>query len=574
MIRDLLYRGTYRICPDDLTGAALSPSSSCDYYYVSGGTTITSIDTLLVGMQIVLDFKTATTLTHSSSLILPHDTDISTSVGDTYRFVELSPGVWKNISGGGSSAGGSISDIPYGPSWNGVTLIAPSKNAVYDEMETRAESGANTDIDSLKGMTNSIGIGSTDTNDDGTFNIAIGNSALSDTHHLSENNIAIGLLAGASTSEDTESKNNIFIGKLAGFLGTDALYNNCMYLGDSTVPSGSTPDHEIVIGSGITGNGDNTVTIGNSSNTDNYLQGKLNLGNAIAIGDSGTHYSVGDVNIAIGSDALQNAYSGSEYNISIGNAALYNMTTGADNNIAIGNFAGSSLANDSSSDNSIFIGKYAGVLSSTDMVYNKCMYIGDYTVPSGSDPNNEIVIGDVAVGNGDNTVTLGNNSITDTYFKGIVNIEDTGQIKFPATRNASSNVNTLDDYEEGTFTPTLAFSTTSAGLTYASQYGYYVKIGSLVSFALNIALSDLGTSAGYVQINGLPFTAANNSMHIPSAVYYQQLVQAGHPLNYISFNTASIPMGYQVSGGNSVLYTAADFNDETKIRMQGSYYTS
>lgn len=34
--------------------------------------------------------------------------------------------------------GSSISDTSYGPSWDGVTTIAPSKNAVYDKIESMA----------------------------------------------------------------------------------------------------------------------------------------------------------------------------------------------------------------------------------------------------------------------------------------------------------------------------------------------------------------------------------------------------------------------------------------------------
>ena len=36
----------------------------------------------------------------------------------------------------GSGGGASVSDTAYGPSWDGVTTVAPSKNAVYDKIET------------------------------------------------------------------------------------------------------------------------------------------------------------------------------------------------------------------------------------------------------------------------------------------------------------------------------------------------------------------------------------------------------------------------------------------------------
>src|SRR3990167_5794145 len=51
-----------------------------------------------------------------------------------------------------------------------------------------------------------------------------------------------------------------------------------------------------------------------------------------------------------------------------------------------------------------------------------------------------------------------------------------GGIKFPATQVLSADANTLDDYEEGTFTPTISGGTTAGAGTYSIQVGDYVKI--------------------------------------------------------------------------------------------------
>ena len=60
-----------------------------------------------------------------------------------------------------------------------------------------------------------------------------------------------------------------------------------------------------------------------------------------------------------------------------------------------------------------------------------------------------------------------------------------GQLVFPATPNLSTNVNTLDDYEEGTWTPAWAASSGAFGsITYdTSTRGSYVKIGRIVFIA-------------------------------------------------------------------------------------------
>jgi hypothetical protein len=79
-----------------------------------------------------------------------------------------------------------------------------------------------------------------------------------------------------------------------------------------------------------------------------------------------------------------------------------------------------------------------------------------------------------------------------------------GQIKFPATQVASADVNTLDDYEEGTFTPTA-----SSGITInAINNATYTKIGNTVTFQIWIKV-DIG-SADFV-IAGLPFTGSGRT---------------------------------------------------------------
>ena len=50
------------------------------------------------------------------------------------------------------------------------------------------------------------------------------------------------------------------------------------------------------------------------------------------------------------------------------------------------------------------------------------------------------------------------------------------QILFPGTQIASSNANSLDDYEEGTFTPVLGGVGGTSGQTYSSRSGFYIKI--------------------------------------------------------------------------------------------------
>ena len=80
-------------------------------------------------------------------------------------------------------------------------------------------------------------------------------------------------------------------------------------------------------------------------------------------------------------------------------------------------------------------------------------------------------------------------------------------IAFPATQSASTDANTLDDYEEGTFTPVLLFNGANVGMTYGAQLGRYTKIGNRVYFNAYIYPTNKGSSTGAVTISGLPFTS-------------------------------------------------------------------
>ena len=86
-----------------------------------------------------------------------------------------------------------------------------------------------------------------------------------------------------------------------------------------------------------------------------------------------------------------------------------------------------------------------------------------------------------------------------------------GQIAFPASQNASSNANTLDDYEEGSWTPGVTFASGTGGITYAVQVATYQKVGNRAHVQAMVQLSSNGTSTGDATLTGLPFTANNTA---------------------------------------------------------------
>lgn len=81
-------------------------------------------------------------------------------------------------------------------------------------------------------------------------------------------------------------------------------------------------------------------------------------------------------------------------------------------------------------------------------------------------------------------------------------------ITFPATQSASSNANTLDDYEEGTWTPTLSFDIGQVGnFTYSTQTGFYTIIGNTAVLYFAIACTAIPSAGGILKMSS-PFSTA------------------------------------------------------------------
>jgi hypothetical protein len=79
-------------------------------------------------------------------------------------------------------------------------------------------------------------------------------------------------------------------------------------------------------------------------------------------------------------------------------------------------------------------------------------------------------------------------------------------IAFPSATSASSDPNTLDDYEEGTFTPTIT-SGSGTITTVGAVTAVYTKIGNIVLASVTVNITTNGTAAQSIIVNGLPFAA-------------------------------------------------------------------
>ena len=102
--------------------------------------------------------------------------------------------------------------------------------------------------------------------------------------------------------------------------------------------------------------------------------------------------------------------------------------------------------------------------------------------------------------------SAGNVKLSNSMSVGGATVSTSGSgITFPATQSASSDANTLDDYEEGTWTPSIGGTA-----TYTSRSGTYTKVGRNVTIGFTMTINVIGTGSAST-ISGLPFTVSGNN---------------------------------------------------------------
>jgi hypothetical protein len=140
----------------------------------------------------------------------------------------------------------------------------------------------------------------------------------------------------------------------------------------------------------------------------------VKISNPVATGSFGNNIFIGN-----GGDSVTytSADTGS-YNTALGNISLYNITTGY-RNAVIGNASMSGITtgffNVAIGDNA---GRFYGGVAALNTTNNKSIFIGRETQASADGNTNEIVIGNELIGNGSNSTTIGNSSITKTIIAG------------------------------------------------------------------------------------------------------------------------------------------------------------
>jgi hypothetical protein len=263
-------------------------------------------------------------------------------------------------------------------------------------------------------------------------------------NNTASNNTFIGDEAGFS---NTSGNNNTFVGQRAGNLNTTAQHNT--FVGSSAGQLNISGNYNTFIGKeagSLNTTGTLNTFIGYEAGYSNNTAGQ----NTFVGGNSGFNNSVGTYNTFVGVSAGYYNTSGSN-NTFVGTSAGSDNTTGAQNsyfglnsgnsnsvgnhNSSFGYSAGSSSVSGSnnsffgsmvasgmtSGSGNTFIGYQAariisgsGVLSSAD----NSICLGYLARLSQNNETNQIVIGFNTIGNGSNTVTIGNSSITATHLRG------------------------------------------------------------------------------------------------------------------------------------------------------------
>jgi len=162
------------------------------------------------------------------------------------------------------------------------------------------------------------------------------------------------------------------------------------------------------------------------------------------------------------------------------------------------------------------------------------------------------------------------NSTGALVFAGGTTTADGIGITFPATQSASSDANTLDDYEEGTWTPGVSFGGGTTGITYITQSGQYTKIGRQVTVIANVTLSSKGSSTGDATLTGLPFT--NSTARSVGSIYLAGVTFADSPSILVEASNTIAYFRETTNAGVVTDLTNADFANNSNWTATITYF--
>ena len=429
---------------DSTTGKLLQNSTGATLSDTGGATFTGSVDvagTSTAGSNIKLyedtdngtnyvAFKAPDSIASNVTWTLPSADGTNTQVLQTNGSGVLS---FATVSGGGSAATPTVEGTVYGK----MTASGGSPNLTA--------LGYNAGVNTTGTNNTAIGVSALTANTSGIQNVAIGNSALA-TGSTSGYNTAVGYQAGQANTSGAQS---VFVGRQSGFTNTTGSFN--VFVGESAGYTNSTGANNTAIGTSAlqantTASGNTALGYqagySNSTGANQLFVGRVagysttTGGSNTAIGDAAFYYNTtGAYNVALGTAALQSNTTASNNtaigyqanfltttghsNTSVGYLALTANTTGNQNvaigyiagdsvttggvNVLLGGYAGTSIT---TGNHNIAIGYEAGLNHTTG---TQNIFLGRETRGSTVSAAQQFVIGNNVIGQGDDTITIGDN---------------------------------------------------------------------------------------------------------------------------------------------------------------------
>ena len=491
-----------------------------------------------------------------------------------------------------------VGSLALGANTTGTSNVAVGHRAL--DANTTASNNTAVGKDALNANTtgsNNIAIGSNtlDANTVGSFNVGIGVSALGADSQGSRN-VAVG--HAALTSQNFTSPNNTYntaVGFQTGLSVTTGTHNTL--IGGLAGDALTTGSSNVAVGYNALSTDDVgqwNVAIGRDALASQNIVSAANTYNTAVGGSAGSAITTGLQNTAVGGLAL-NSNTTASSNTAVGYNALANATTGTQNT-AIGAEAGDELT---TSPNNVFVGMRAGNSVSTGDGRNvfvgfdagRDVSTGSYNVLVGKDSgylittgSKNTVIGAYTGNNGGLDIRTANNHIVlsdgDGNPRAVWN--NNGDMYQYATGSGiflggTAAGNKLDDYEEGTFTPSIDIEGGGTVST-SSSYGSYTKIGQqvIVHFGYAVTGTTGASASNALQFGSIPFAAKSGAVEgYPITIRLQSAssaVYAWYGRLYASLTTGRIE-AYS-TGGTSLINSSSYIGNGTKIDITIAFETT
>jgi hypothetical protein len=417
-------------------------------------------------------------------------------------------------------------------------------------------------------------VGALGSNTTGNYNTAIGNQALK-SNTTASNNTAVGYQAGYNT---TVGFNNTLFGDRAG-------YSNVGNRGNTFLGQESGYSYNRA------GNGDTFNTFvgyraGYSQSTDGLYNTYVGL-------FSGNLITTGSKNTIIG------GYNGNQGGLDIRTASNYIVLSDGDGNPrgifdSSGNFLVGKTANDNTTEGAVIreTGEASFVTTSNRAaIFNRLTTDGEIigirkdgttvgSIGSIGGVVSYMVLDPRTGGVGLSGTTGSGGAILPTSNAGAVN-DGVVSLGEPAYRfkdlylsggvylGGTTSANHLDDYEEGTWTPTVGGTS-----TYTVQAGSYTKIGRMVYLNFDMRIILLGTgSSQYISPASLPFAFASaGSARAAGSVNWFNALAISRDAFYLEIDSNGIYLGSN-NGASNTINEGAAFGDGAGI-MASLWYTT